>query len=351
MYLLKQLPEDFAVQELPNLNRKDDGPYLYFQLAKRNYNTIDAVQKIARCLHLKERQIGFSGNKDKRAVTEQAISIIGKNQLDIESLKITDLALKFLGRGEEPITLGSHQGNWFEIMIRNLDREIIEKTSFLENYFAEQRFSQNNARIGRNLVKKKFLEAAELIDNDLVKEHLQHKPGDAVGALRRVSKRLLRLYVNAYQSYLWNETVRIYLQGQGAVIRTLKYSWGELTLVGKPNFKLKIPLLGFDSGEIENQKLDLIIDKMMEAEKLSNQDFIIKQIPELSVEGELRNVFVKVKGLSIGPFKPDELNPGRKKVKVRFSLPKGSYATMLIRKMIREKRSKKRNFPPLKLVS
>ena len=72
----------------------------------------------------------------------------------------------------------------------------------------------------------------------------------------------------------------------------------------------------------------------MQEEDLSFNDFIIKQIPELTLEGELRNVFVEVKDMKIGKKEQDELNPEKKKVKVSFTLPKGSYATMLIKRIV-----------------
>ncbi|MEK6905375.1 MAG: tRNA pseudouridine(13) synthase TruD, partial [Nanoarchaeota archaeon] len=61
---------------------------------------------------------------------------------------------------------------------------------------------------------------------------------------------------------------------------------------------------------------------------------IIKQIPELTLEGELRNVFIEVKDLKIGKKAKDELNLGKFKVKISFTLSKGSYATMAIKKII-----------------
>ena len=60
---------------------------------------------------------------------------------------------------------------------------------------------------------------------------------------------------------------------------------------------------------------------------------MIKQIPELSREGELRNVFVDVKDFKLGSVEDDDLNVGKKKVKVSFTLRKGSYATIVLRKL------------------
>ena len=74
----------------------------------------------------------------------------------------------------------------------------------------------------------------------------------------------------------------------------------------------------------------------MKEEELYYRDFIIKQIPPISLEGELRPVFIEVKAFEISEIENDELNEDKKKVKVSFSLGKGSYATMVIRRVVSE---------------
>ena len=71
----------------------------------------------------------------------------------------------------------------------------------------------------------------------------------------------------------------------------------------------------------------------MEKEEIDYRDFIIKQMPELTSEGNSRKVFAEVKKLKIGKLEKDELNKGKNKVKIKFFLDKGCYATMLIKNM------------------
>ncbi|MBS3140296.1 tRNA pseudouridine(13) synthase TruD [Candidatus Woesearchaeota archaeon] len=334
MHKLKQLPEDFIVREINSPKFKGQGRYLYYRLIKKNYNTSDIIRKLAKTLHLKEKQIGFAGNKDKQALTEQAISFKEVNKNRIEKLNFNNIKLEFLGCGDEPITLGSHLGNYFEIVIRNLEKEKINNINCLENYFDEQRFSGKNCEIGRLLVKKEFKTAVLLINNLECKNYLKLKPSDTVGALKKLSTRLLKLYVNAYQSYLWNETVKRYFEQNYVITNKINYSLGEFVFTDENDPDLKIPLLGFGLDSLKDTKLKKIIEKIMETEKLTSNDFIIKPIPEISAEGELRTVFVEVKDLVINNSEKDDLNSGKKKVKVSFSLPKGSYATMAVRKMV-----------------
>ncbi|MBI2582187.1 tRNA pseudouridine(13) synthase TruD, partial [Candidatus Woesearchaeota archaeon] len=164
MYKLKQLPEDFVVVEIPSVQTEKQGKYLYFWMKKNGRNTLDVVKELARQLRLKEKDIGFAGSKDKHAVTEQMISITNVNREAIEKVKIENVYLEFRGYGKTPISLGDLQGNTFEIVIRDLESEKVEKAGYVENYFDEQRFSEHNVQIGRHLLKKEFGKAAALID-------------------------------------------------------------------------------------------------------------------------------------------------------------------------------------------
>jgi len=335
MYQLKQIPEDFVVKEKSNVKIKDSGKYLYLKLSKRGENTLDALKKLSGTLHLPEKNFGVAGNKDKQAVTEQVCSVFGTTKENLLKIKLENITLEVLGYGDAPISLGDLEGNYFEIVVRNLENKVKPKQiKFMPNYFDEQRFSEHNVEIGRALVKKEFKKAAELVDDRQARAWLQEKPQDFVGALKRIPIRLLRLFVNSYQSYLWNETVSLYLKSKTVTFWEAGYSGGKLVFVSDPlPFKdLKIPIAGFGGEElIKDKEIKSIIDSLMRREKISYSDFIIKQIPELTLEGEERAAFVEVKGLIIGKLEEDELNPGKKKVKVSFSLGKGSYATICIR--------------------
>lgn len=335
MYKLKQLPEDFVVKEVSNVKISDSGKYLYFKLSKREENTLDAIKQLSHALRLPEKNFGVAGNKDKHAVTEQICSVMGTTKENLMRLRLDNITLEFLGYGEKPISLGDLEGNYFEIVVRNLDPKVkVNSLTQMPNYFDEQRFSENNVNIGRALVKKEFKKAAELVDNSNCHHWLQERPQDFVGSLKKVPIRLLRLYVNAYQSFLWNETVSQYLKERSSDFSEAEYSQGKLVFVDDlEQFKdLNIPIAGFGGEDlIKDKNIKRIIDLFLRKEKISYSDFIIKQIPELTLEGEERAAFVEVKGFKKGTFEEDELNIGKKKVKISFILGKGSYATMCIK--------------------
>lgn len=345
MYTLKQIPEDFIVTEINDIPKESNGKYLYYTLKKKNRNTLDVVKQLSRILFIKEKQIGFAGSKDKHAVTEQMISIQGARRESIENLSVENTSLEFVGYGDKPISLGDLDGNAFTITVRNLTADTIQKLNtttlnttsiqtinFCENYFDEQRFSKNNVEIGRLLLKKNFEKAAELADYFACRNHLNDYPHDFVGALKKIPIRLLRMYINAYQSMLWNVVVASYLENHGSVLKSVPYSQGKLVFV-KDKIEIAVPIVGFDSQSLGSGEIKELIVNLMKKEKMGYSDFLIKQIPQLSLEGELRDVFIEVKDFILGKVEDDELNPEMKKVKVSFTLPKGSYATIIIKKI------------------
>jgi len=333
MYKIKQQPSDFIVKEISNIKVSDKGKYTYFKLYKEKWNTLDAVKKISQILNLPGKDLGFAGNKDKTAVTEQFCSIRGNISKErLEKIDINRIKLTFLGYGDEPITLGRLAGNEFIIVVRNLEKysQKHPKTILLPNYFDEQRFGTNNVEIGRALIKKDFRKAVELINNERSNEHLNKAKNDFIGALKKMPIRLLKFYINAYQSYLWNLTLSGYLEKNGKATKKIKYSLGEFVFAKEIIKKLKIPLVGFDD-KIIKPELKKIIKEIMEKEEINFNDFIIKQMPELSQEGESRNAFFEASNLNIKKLEKDELNSGKKKIAVSFTLPKGSYATIVIK--------------------
>ncbi len=275
---IKEQLEDFIVIEKSNVEINETGEYTYFLMKKENYNTVKAIELIAKRLHAPFRNIGFAGNKDKKAITTQVCSVKGFGKIRIEKISSEGIKLTYLGKGDKPVSLGDLEGNNFEILVR--DASVPNKIDKFINYYGKQRFGGNNIEVGRAIIKKDFKEACRLLNLD---------ESNAVMSLRNLNKKLLTLYVHAYQSWIWNESVK-----------TLN-DVDELELIGFGN-------------NFENE--------ITKKEKIKPRDFIIRQIPDLSREGSVRKVWCEVKELSIEK-KGDN-------VLLKFFLPKGSYATVFI---------------------
>ena len=283
---IKETLGDFIVNEVIDLEL-GEGSYNYYLVKKKKRNTMDIVKFLEGRLSTK---IGFAGLKDKHAVTSQHISVYQRKIFhDMEGVEF-----EFIGSGKKRINLGDHKGNEFVIVIRDLDKELKPVNSVL-NLFGLQRFSENNVDVGRALVKKDFANACELLE-------LKVKGKDYVGSLRKFGLKKLKFLIHAYQSFLWNKMAK-------------KVKNGQLELVG---FLTKDPRY----------------DKLLKTEGIVPKDFIIRQIPELSVEGAQREVVIEVRRFKTLEFEDDELNLGKKKQKVSFQLPKGSYATVVVESLL-----------------
>lgn len=321
-FKIKQLPEDFIVDEVSDISLVDNGKYLIFRLHKTNTNTETALQLIARALNIDRKNIGSAGNKDKLAVTTQNISIRGATKEKVLSLRFDNFNLSFLGCLNEPLSLGDLKGNHFDITIRNLSSSPKNKTKMI-NYFGTQRFSINNADIGKAIIKKDFKKAIDLIlmkesfDEEKVRNFLRNQPTDFVGALKRIPFKNLKLYVHSFQSYLWNQVVNTIISNNSSdEIKDIK----------------TIPLVGFGTELTHNIVRDAY-DSLLSKEEIVLNDFVIKAIPDLSVEGSERELFCEIEDLALSELEDDELNQGKKKMVASFFLKKGCYATQAINEL------------------
>lgn len=308
---IKEKPEDFIVEEKIDLRIISDGKYCILKVTKKNLNTLDVVKILENKFNVLRKNISFAGSKDKRAITTQYFSVFGLDKNRICNFKNVDV--EFAGYSDRPISLGSLTGNRFSIKV---DKKIDFRIKWMVNYFGEQRFSKNNAEIGKSIIKKDFKKACELIDNFLAKKHLQERKNDFIGAIKRLDKRLISLYINAYQSYLWNKAVCLYLKEKCKDYREHE----GLVFPRKLMKNLKMPLISFDT-EFEDKLVERIYSLILDSEGICLRDFLIRQFPEqLPVHTE-RDVFVKVKNFKFFNSR------------IEFELPKGSYATVLIKQI------------------
>jgi tRNA pseudouridine13 synthase len=71
----------------------------------------------------------------------------------------------------------------------------------------------------------------------------------------------------------------------------------------------------------------------LKREGVTTRDFDIKEFPELSSEGTTRDIYAEASAFTMSALHNDELNAGRKKVTLTFTLPPGSYATEFVRQL------------------
>lgn len=312
MYKLKQIPEDFIVKEVTDRKFTEEGIYLVCSMTKKNYNTEDAIRTICRALKVIRKNVSYAGTKDRNAITHQYISFFKGREERIKDLQLKDISLEVVGRTNSPLSLGDLKGNNFEITVRNIEVPP-KKLDKFPNFYDSQRFSENNVEVGRRIVKKDFKGACEILQEDrvygdLIKNELEKSNKNYSTAIRQLPSKILLLYTHAYQSYIWNKTVE---------------ALGD-------KVPEKVPLIGFGT-DLDESDTSKAIKKIMEDEKITFRDFIIREIPEASLEGTDRNTYMKIENLEISQLEEDELNKDKKKILVKFFLEKGAYATMAIK--------------------
>ena len=158
-------PEDFIVDEQLDFTPEAHGEHLWLRIEKRNLTTLDVVRQLARLCEVSPKVIGYSGMKDRVAVTRQWLSVQlpGREApSDLES-RLAALGIKVLVQARHPRKLkrGVHRTNRF---ILRLQGDAVKQSAFITrwealcrdgvpNYFGPQRFGTD----GRNLQRAEAL--------------------------------------------------------------------------------------------------------------------------------------------------------------------------------------------------
>ena len=147
---IKELIEDFYVEEITKLKLSTEGRYTILKVKKVNWDTLNFVRALSNALRISQRRIHYAGTKDKRAIAVQYFAISNLKEEDIErlkNLKIKDAEIEIIGKSNKCIQLGDLIGNRFVIKVRNpTDGDKIEtiheelKEKGTPNFFGLQRF-------------------------------------------------------------------------------------------------------------------------------------------------------------------------------------------------------------------
>lgn len=397
---LRQLPEDFIVEEVIPLPETIPGQYqLYpvrdqrsygvYLLEKKSITTLDAVEIISRIWKKKRVDIGFCGLKDKHAYARQYLTI--KNGPK-KNLELRAFSLKYLGEREKNLEIGDLIKNRFEILVRDLRKEEIDalkkrtvevEISGCPNYFDYQRFGSARPTgefIAKSLIKKDYEKALkwaiatpsksersrekalrkslqvhwgkwkELMkilprspERNIV-NYLKDHPENFQNAFELLNHHLRFLLVSSYQSYLWNEVLKLFLsknlpqedltetryQVEKFSFNLLFYKSLSEEKISKWKF-LTFPLPAYNL-KLEND-LKEIYGQIFSREGLKPEDFKLRGMKTTYfLKGE-RKVIIFPEELKVLQVKPDELNKNRLAVRISFSLPSGSYATVIIKRL------------------
>ena len=382
---LKSLPEDFEVEELSDFPL-DGGPFAVYLLTKRSLGTPEAITAISSRWNFPRRVIGYGGLKDKHAVTRQWVTIHRGPRRDFRE---ESLSLTYQGQANRPFGPQDITANRFQIVMRNLTDEAAQKViaarnSLAEfgvpNFYDDQRFGslgESGEFIGRpwclgDYERALWLAIAEPNSHDRPndrdeKEIIRRLWGDWVACkatLRKSSSRsiitylvdhperfrdafaLLRqdlrsLWLAAYQSDLWNRCLAARLGQSIPASRTFPVQlatsrvsfFTELTESETTELQgLALPLpsarLHLDPGPL----LDLY-ETILAEQGLALRELRVKYPRDSFFSKGERTAIVRPTEFKIGRQDADELNEGRHRLTLEFVLPRGSYATIVIKRL------------------
>jgi tRNA pseudouridine13 synthase len=382
--IFKESAGDFEVTEIPLYPPCGSGEHTYVLVEKQGLATLEMIRRLARHLNVPDREIGYAGMKDARGITRQTISMTKVPPETIVGLELPGIRVLGATRHNNKLRLGHLSGNGFRIRLRNVHAEALERAEAIlgilgergvPNYFGEQRYGSqgNSATVGRELLKGdfeaavralignpeavrderwqsaivafqegRFSESLELFPGHCRTERevirtIARKPDAWEKGIKSIHPRLISLYLSACQSKLFDAVLAArmpeidkleagdiafkHLNGacflvEDAADAALRAQTFEISPTG-PMCGAKMLLPG---GAVAGQEAAVLADS-----GLSLEDFTRPGKYQLS--GERRPLRVQIKECSAA-MEGDDLV-------LEFTLPKGSYATSVLREIMK----------------
>lgn len=391
---VKSSPEDFIVEELvgkgvavevgkqytPDLLGMEEKPgkFCVFVLQKKNWNTAQALRTISKVLGKGMRSMGFAGTKDRMAVSTQLCSAFAAVPAQLKGIHIKDIAINGAWTSDVQVEMGGLVGNRFTVTVRNpsgqdsLETSLAALDGAFPNYFGEQRFGfrNNNVSIGLSLLKAEFEEAvmAFLTDtqNEMrqdaidarhklsethdfkaamqyfprylkyertIIEYLSRYPNNYANAIRRLPRSLSLMFVHAVEDYIFNEELKRRVESGATapvenelVCMANSYGFPDIKSVGRyvpgtGKAFLVGNMVGYDTKELTPNE-----SALLEEFGISLESFKANSIKELNCRGSFRAMFA--------PYKWISSKMGQDTAELKFELPAGSYATVLLDELV-----------------
>ena len=385
----KSSPDDFVVEELLTgvsfiEEERADGFPLY-RVQKRSIDTLHMAKDLARELGCK---VSYGGLKDKRAVAVQYVTPTSRRSPRPVRIAKVNYTAELAGFVAEPLTRSRIAGNRFTVVLRGCCEDVgaraeevirLSEERRMPNYYGLQRFGTYGAgthRVGKAMVRREFEEAVGLlleapfsgeseavraakeamlsqkydegirllpagrdIERLVAMELIRH-PREWVRALRRVHIKVRRLYVQAYQSYLFNRTLsRSVAEGEDISKMEPGDNWADASpdglLTSAPRGVRDTPTAGAvpmvqvvgyayrDYGS----RFDRRIEGVLESEGVDPGAFYVKEMQEVSAEGGFRRPHLALRDAS--------WSVDGQSATIRFTLGKGQYATVVLREILK----------------
>ena len=365
---IKQNNEDFTVSEVisekaSNKISENNGLAVYI-LKKNGIDTTHALRDVEKRFGLVLRALGL---KDANAITEQYVQAKTMSR-SLEQIEGKNYSLSRIGFTKKPISKQDMLGNKFKIKISELTNGVSDfsEQDKILNFFGYQRFGSKRPithLVGKALIQKNYQKAIDFLLNysskydseennhyrKLISERKSDaevidelpksmdieiailsslsKSNDQKTAIREIPLQMRRFYIQAYQSYIFNKTLSMAFEYEEDLFTPQENDvcYDRTNKLGKfqnePGQKLTIPLAGH--SYFKKTRFDYYIQKTLEQEEISPPEFLIKDFQEISIEGGFRNSAIHCDDFHISNDT------------VEFQLSRGSYATIVIREILK----------------
>lgn len=367
---IKSKDDDFLVSEVLSKNAiqniSADGDYAVYKLKKHGIDTTHSLANVFKKYSLRLKSLGL---KDATAVTEQYVCSERKLN-SIDRISEDKYSLERIGFVKKPLSKKDMIGNQFKIKITDTTKDITKFNEFdkILNFYGYQRFGSKRPvthLIGKALLQHDYTKAINLLlsftseydspENTKLRKHLSDKSNyskfldeipfqmdlerivvnqmiqddDPKKAIRALPLGIRRFYLQAYQSFLFNKTLSmafidgedLFLPQQGDVCYDKNGIIGKFS--NETGQRLSIPFVGY--SYYKKTRFHYQISKILESEEVSPKDFFLKEMQEISSEGGFRNSSIKCDDIDI-------TNDW-----IRFTLSRGSYATIVMREVMKPK--------------
>lgn len=382
--LFKETPEDFLVEEIPLYLPCGEGEHTYAVIEKRGITTLEAIRRLCRATGAPERDTGYAGMKDARGITRQTVSLPRVTPAELLGAQIPGIRVLTAERHRNKLRLGHLAGNRFLIRLRETVPDAADRARAIfdvlarrgiPNRFGEQRYGiQGNSHLmGRAMLAGDWRGAVDLLMGDPAKvegerwrsaieayrrddlvgsldlfpghcrterdvlQRLIKRPDDFERAFHGVHPRLKKLYLSAFQSFLFDQVLEARLPAIDRVMEgdlAWKHDNGACFLVTDAKaeapraerFEISPtgPLFGCRMTSPEGEPAALE-KSLLDATGLTPAAFNLAG--GLRMEGERRPLRV--------PLGEPELSCEDEDLVLRFLLPRGSYATAVLREVMK----------------
>ena len=360
--------EDFKVIELISEKTEnsitEQNGYAVYKLKKKKIDTNHALSGIFRKKGIRLKSLGL---KDASAVTEQFVCSGNKGNA-IDNFSSDKYSLEKLGFVKKPLSKKDMIGNHFKIKISESENNLESFTEYdkILNFYGYQRFGSKRPvthLIGCAILHRDFDKAVDLIlsftspfdskENTEIREKLSDKANyeqyldkvplqmdierivlkemiehcESIRAIHAIPVSLRRFYVQAYQSFIFNQSLSsAFLDGENLFEpQSGDVCFDNNGIIGKyvkgMNQNLALPFVGY--SYYKKTRFDYQISKVLEEEEISPKDFFIKEMQEVSSEGGFRQAAIHCSNYSL-----------HENI-VEFSLSRGSFATILLREIMK----------------